>query len=317
MRIGFPISMKENERRRALLPCDVAKVTSPENLVFEKGYGDVLGLCDDDYARAGAMVSTRDEVLRCDVIVDPKIGDADYLLDLRQGTCIFGWVHAVQNRDITDAIVDNRLTAYAWEDMYEDGRHVFWRNNELAGEAAVLHAFQCWGKMPYDSSVALIGRGNTARGAARMLNMLGAHVMQYDRRTEDLLRKEIGQFDVVVNCVLWDVNRKDHIISRGDLARMKRGSLIIDVSCDRSGGIETSVPTTIENPTYYVDGILHYAVDHTPTLFYKTFSAENSRILWPYIQQFLDGIYSDVLAESLIVDRGDIIDVRIKEYQGR
>lgn len=89
--------------------------------------------------------------------------------------------------------------------MFEKGRHVFWRNNELAGEAAVMHAFQCFGQMPYETKVAVIGRGNTARGAIKVLNIIGADVHQYDRHMEELLRIEIGQYDVIVNCILWDV----------------------------------------------------------------------------------------------------------------
>ena len=68
---------------------------------------------------------------------------------------------------ITEKIVQHGLSAYAWESMYEKGRHIFWRNNELAGEAAVLHAYQCWGEMPYRTKVAVIGRGNTAGGAIK------------------------------------------------------------------------------------------------------------------------------------------------------
>lgn len=98
--------------------------------------------------------------------------------------------------------------------------------------------------------------GNTARGAIKVLNMLGAEVMQYDRRSEALFQEELPNYDVVVNCILWDVMRTDHILYRTDLARMKKNSMIIDVSCDRCGGIEASVPTTIENPTYEVGGIL-------------------------------------------------------------
>jgi N5-(carboxyethyl)ornithine synthase len=74
--------------------------------------------------------------------------------------------------------------------------------------------------------------------------MLGAEVVQYDRKTESMLRDEIGEYDVIVNCILWDVQRTDHIIYESDLARMKKNSMIIDVSCDRNGGIETSIPTT-------------------------------------------------------------------------
>jgi N5-(carboxyethyl)ornithine synthase len=93
--------------------------------------------------------------------------------------------------------------------------------------------------------------------------------------------------------------------------------MIIDVSCDRGGGIETCVPTTIENPVYYVEGVLHYAVDHTPALFYKTFTYNNSEIIAPYIDMLMQDSPNQVLLDSLIIDKGEIIDIRIKEFQGR
>lgn len=314
--IGFPISHKENENRRAILPEHLINILNPKNLYFEKGYGSVLGISDDEYKKFGCRMCSRAEVLTKDVIVDPKIGDADYLESLSTQT-IFGWIHATQNKEITDKLVKNRITAYAWEKMFEKNRHVFWRNNELAGEAAVLHAFQCFGKMPYETHVAVLGRGNTARGAIKVLNMLGACVRQYDRKTEDLFRKEINQYDVIVNCILWDVYRKDHIIYKSDLNKMKKNSMIIDVSCDRHGGIETSVPTTLENPTYFVEGVLHYVVDHTPTLYYKTFTRNNSEIIWKFINQLLVREYDEIMDGALIIKEGIILDKEIIDYQRR
>lgn len=314
--VGFPISHKENEFRRAIIPKHIYNIKYPQQLYFERGYGNVLGIADDEYIALGCNIVSHKECLEKDIICDPKVGDADYLENL-YGQTIFGWVHATQNRDITDKLIDNKLTAYAWEKMFYKGRHVFWRNNELAGEAAVMHAFQCYGCMPYETNVAVIGRGNTARGAMKVLNMLGAHVMQYDRRTEKLLREEIGEYDVIVNCILWDVMRKDHIIYRKDLKRMKRNSMIIDVSCDRNGGIETSIPTTIEQPTYVVDGVLHYVVDHTPSLFYKTFTRNNSDVIWNFINELQSGRGSEVLSDALIIKDGIIIDQEINKYQNR
>ena len=314
--VGFPISHKENEYRRAIVPAHLKNVESPELLYFEKGYGEVLGIEDSEYEAYGSHIVSHNEVLLKDIICDPKIGDADYLEELDHQT-IFGWVHATQNRDITDKLLAGNLTAFAWEKMFQKGRHVFWRNNELAGEAAVMHAFQCYARMPYETKVAVIGRGNTARGAIKVLNMLGADVRQYDRRTEELLRDELGQYDVIVNCVLWDVMRKDHIIYRDDLKRMRRNSMIIDVSCDRNGGIETSVPTTIEKPTYMIDGVLHYVVDHTPALFHKTFTWNNSEVIWKYINELQRESYGDILSDALIVENGKIIDKEIIKFQNR
>ncbi len=315
--VGFPISGKEHEFRRAILPADMARIEHRDCLCVETGYGEVLGIMDEEYRRAGARVVGRDEVLTKDIICDPKIGDAEYLGTLHDRT-VFGWLHAVQNRDITDRLVAGRLTAYAWEDMYEGGRHTFWRNNEIAGEAAITHAYMCHGIFPYHTKVAVLGRGNTARGAIRTLNYMGAEVIVYDRRTESLLREEIGAYDVIVNAILWDPLRRDHIIYREDLRRMKRGGMIIDISCDRNGAIETSVPTTIDNPTYMVDGIRHYAVDHTPALFYKTTSESLSREVARYLDRLIVGDEScETLNNALIVREGSIIDPKINKFQNR
>ncbi len=315
--IGFPISPKENENRRAIVPSDIANVPNPDHIYIEKGFGAVLGIGDEEYELAGAVICSHEDAIGKDIVCDPKIGDADYLERMHQGQIIFGWVHATQNREITDKIIASQLTAYAWEKMFEKGRHVFWFNNELAGEAAVINAFQCYGQLPYGLEVAVVGNGNTARGASRVLNMLGAHVTQYNRRQEELLRSELPYYDVVVNCILWDVSRKDHIIYRDDLKRMKKNSMIIDVSCDRNGGVETCIPTSIERPTYYVDGIMHYAVDHTPSFFYKTFSFNNSKIIVPYIVELMNENVGSVLSDAQIIRDGIILDEEINQYQGR
>ncbi len=316
--IGLPISRKENEKRRALVPSDIKMIKHPDYIFIEKNYGKVLGYTDDDYLSLGVNVASREEVLNKDIICDPKIGDADYL-ELLNTQTIFGWIHAVQNRDITDKIIKKRLSSYAWEDMYELGRHSFWRNNEIAGEAAVFHAYMCYGVFPYNTKAAVLGRGNIARGAIKTLNYMGATVMQYDRRTEELFRKELGNFDVVVNGILWDTSRKDHIIYREDLKRMKKNALIIDISCDRNGGIETSIPTTIDNPTYQVDGIIHYVVDHTPSLFWKTATESISKEFVKYIDYLIEERSEEcpVLQKCHNFEQGIILDERIIKFQNR
>ena len=245
--VGFPISEKENERRRCLIPQHITNIEKKKQIFVEEGYGAVLNYSDEDYRDAGVYVVSKEEVLKKDIICDPKIGDAEYIKHLKDQT-VFGWVHAVQNRDITDSLIDNKLTAYAWEDMYEDGRHTFWRNNEIAGEAAIIHAYTVHGLFPYDTKVALLGRGNIARGALKILTFMGADVTVYDRRTEKLFQKELDQYDVIVNAILWDTSRTDHIIYKSDLKRMKKDTLIIDISCDTNGGVETSKSTSLDNP---------------------------------------------------------------------
>lgn len=314
--VGFIISHKENEKRRALVPNDILNIKNKSQLFLEKGYGDILGFSDEDYLLAGANVVNREEILTKDIVCDPKIGDGEYLEQLNN-QMVFGWIHAVQNKEITDKLLTHHLTAFAWEDMFSMGRHCFWRNNEIAGEAAVSHAYMCYGVFPYKTKVAVLGRGNTARGAIKTLNYMGADVVVYDRYTEQLFREELGLYDVIVNAVLWDTKRKDHLIYREDLKRMKKNSMIIDISCDKAGGIETSIPTTIDDPVYMVDGVMHYVVDHTPSLFYKTTSESLSCQVAKYIDYLIENRYNEVLQNALIIENGMILDQRINEFQHR
>lgn len=315
--IGFPISDKENEFRRAILPSDLTKVKYTEYIYIERGYGKVIGIDDYDYEVYGCHIVDREKVLEQDILCDAKIGDAEYLEKIEEEKTIFGWVHAVQNRDITDVLIDRKLTAYAWEDMFEEGRHCFWRNNEIAGEAAIMHAFQCYGEMPYNTKVALIGRGNVATGALKILTCLGADVKIYSRKTERLLQRELEDYNVIVNALLWDTSRRDHIIYQKDLKRLKTNSLIIDISCDKCGAIETSIPTTIDNPVYTVEGVMHYVVDHTPSLFYKEASYEISKEVAKYIDQLIEDNPGGILINSLATEKGNIRDKRIRNFQNR
>lgn len=317
--VGFPINHKENENRRSLLLEDINTIRNKGNLYFEKGYGAILGVKDEEFIKEGANIEERGEILKKDIICDAKAGDSDYIDGLTDGQIVFGWIHAVQNRDITDKFINNKLTGIAWEEMFEEGRHVFWRNNELAGKAAIYHAFLLYGKLPQDTKVAILGRGNVAIGAYKMLTALGSDVTVYNRKTEKLFNKEIGEYDVLVNAIIWDTDRKDHIIYKEDLKRMKRDSMIIDISCDANSGIETSKLTSIDNPIYFVNGVLHYVVDHTPSLFYKSASKSISREVCKYLDYIIEGRQKEtyILKNAIIIDDGKLIDNKIKLFQGR
>lgn len=317
--IGFLVSHKEHENRIAIIPNDLKQISNKKNIYIESGYGKLLGYSDDDYVQAGANIAPRAEVMSKDVICDCKIGDEDYLKILKPNQILFGWIHAEQNRVLTDTIINKKLTAIAWENMFEDNRHAFWRNNEIAGEAAIMHAYCLYGKLPYETKVAVLGRGNTARGAYKILTNLGAKVHVYSSKMDPLFKKEIGNYDVIVCGILWDVKRKDHLIYREDLKRMKKGSMIIDISCDHNKAIETSEPTTISNPTYTVDGVLHYVVDHTPSIFYKSTSKSISKEVSKYLDIIIESKEetNEVLKDAIIFKNGKIIDKKIKKIQNR
>lgn len=317
--IGFLISHKNGERRRAVLPDDLRKcVKNVEFCCFEKGYGESLGIRDEEYLNVGARIVSREEALACPIITDVKLGDADYLSDLKGKKVLFGWAHAVQGVDFTSSILKEEHTVLAWEEIYENGRYLFYRNREIAGEAAVMQAFRYCGKMPYDTTVAILGNGQTAKGAMRILHGLGATVDVYGRKHEKLFREKMYQYDVLINCVMWDTSRKDRIIYREDLAKLKKGCMIIDISCDPYLEIETSHPTTIADPVYEVDGVIHYAVDNTPAMYPITVTKTLSQGISPYLDILIEKEWDDyaiTLKKATVIRDGMILDERIRTFR--
>lgn len=313
--VGFVISHKNNERRRALLPEDLKNIKALGQLYFEKGYGESVGYTDDDYLKCGVNIVSREDVLKCDVLVDVKLGDADYFDQIKEPKLLVGWAHAVQNIDFTSNILDANHSVLAWEEIFENGRYIFYRNREVAGEAAILHGFRYSGRLPYDSKVAIIGNGQTGKGAFRILAGLGAEVDIYGRKQEAQFKANMYQYDVIVNCVMWDTNRKDRLIYKEDLKNFKKGTLIIDVSCDPYLEIETSHPTTIDAPVYEVDGVIHYAVDNTPAMFPISVTKNLSRVFSKYVDDIVTEEYTDSLKNAFVIDNGHILDENIKKFR--
>lgn len=284
---------------------------------MKKNYGEALGYSDEDYINVGANTIPFEALFDCEIICNPKNPLAQEYGHFKQGQTLFGWIHAVQGKEMTDFLVQKNMTAIAWEDMFDRGLHIFWKNNEISGYAAIVHSFMHWGRIPFECKVAIIGRGNVARGALRALSAFGADVFVYDRKSVARLRSELDQYDVIVNAVLWDVFRDDHLIYKEDLNLMKPGSMIVDVSCDDHMGIETTHATTIENPTYTLDGILHYAVDHTPALFFKSATESISAALRPFLDDLILDNHNSILEQATIIRDGKIIDERVIKYQNR
>lgn len=155
-------------------------------------------------------------------------------------------------------------------------------------------------------------------GTMRTLHGLGARVDVYGRRQEQLFRKKMFDYDVLVNCVMWDTAREDRIIYKEDLKKFRPGTLIIDVSCDPELEIETSRPTTIEDPVYTIDGVIHYAVDNTPGMFPITVTKVLSQGIGKYIDIVLEKDFEDYpenLKKAVVIRDGSIRDERIRAFR--
>lgn len=313
--MGLLISHKNGEKRRAILPEDIRKLKHPEYLYIETGYGESVGHNDKEFIDAGANIVSRKEAMNCDIITDVKLGDADYLGELEDGKTLFGWAHAAQGVEFTSKCLEKKFTVVAWEEIFEKGRYIFYRNREIAGEAAIMQAFCYYGRMPYECQIAVIGNGQTAKGALRVLNGLGASVDVYGRKLEKLFLEKKYEYDVIVNCVMWDISRKDRLIYKDDLKKMKAHSMIIDISCDPCLEIETSHPSTIENPVYEVDGVLHYTVDNTPAMFPYTVTKVLSEGNVRMIDSMLTDDYTESLKKAMVIEKGHIRSQSIRDFR--
>lgn len=315
--IGFVRSEKPYEKRIAILPKDLKKVVHKECLYFEKGYGSDFFIKDEEYAGLGCHVVDKADVLKQNIICDTKIGEATYLKQLKEGTILFGWIHAAANRSLTEIVVDKKMTCYAWEDMYEDKRHIFWENNRIAGAGGVLNALQYCGFLAQGCKAGIIGRGDTAMGAYQILSQLGANVRLFNREQESLFKKELPTFDIVVMAVRWDTMRNDYLISIEDLHTIKKTAIIVDVSDDEDGAIENSISTTIKEAIYYREERMIYSVGNVPSIFYKTATQGVSKAVVEYLDILVEQGDNEVLKQSLIIDQGKIIDMHIEDYQNK
>ena len=329
MRIGIVrTSRKENERRVPIFPEHLVRYPEPvrQALVFETGYGNDYGLSDAYFVERGSSVATRDALFeRCDLIVLPKPVPED-LAAMRPGQVLFGWPHAVQQRAIAQQAIERRITVIAWEAMHiwgaagEKLTHVFYKNNELAGYAAILHVLEILGIDGYYGprrKVVILSHGSVSRGAIYALHGRGFNnVHVFTRRQphqvgdqnpdvyyghyyaaadgtlmvrdpeaqERPLIDELASADVICNGILQDPKHPVMFVGARDIPKLKPRSIIVDISCDEGMGFAFARPTTFANPVFSVgDGITYYSVDHTPSYLWSAASREISKALLPYL----------------------------------
>ena len=329
MRIGIVgTSNKEHERRVPVFPEHLDRY--PESLrkamVFEAGYGKDYGLPDAHFQARGVSIGTRDSLFeRCDLIVLPKPMPED-LARMKPGQVLFGWTHAVQQKAIAQLAIEKRITVIAWEAMHlwsaagEKLMHVFYKNNELAGYAAILHGLQLLGIDGHYGprrKVVILSHGSVSRGAIYALHGRGfnnIHVFtrrephqvsdqnpdvyygHYDAAPDGTLMardaegrerpliEEIASADIVCNGILQDIKKPVIYVGASDVGRLKPGTLIVDISCDEGMGFAFARPTSFDAPAFVLgDGSTYYAVDHTPRYLWSAASREISKALLPYL----------------------------------
>ena len=328
-------SRKEDERRFPIHPEHLSRIPDDirRQLIFEEGYGAPFDISDSEIAAQTGGIATRHELL-ADIgrviISKPVLAD---LLELREGGTLWGYVHCVQQQDITQAALDRKQTLIAFEDMFvwspsgHAGRHTFYKNNELAGYCAVLHALQLKGvdgNYGNQRKIVIFSFGAVSRGAIYALKargfrditiciqrpdhevreeVLDCHYVKIRAGNEDEARmvvvehdgaerplaELISEADIIVNGTFQETDNPIDFVTEEESSHLKPHSLIIDVSCDEGMGFFFAKPTTFKNPIFKYKTIDYYAVDHTPSYLWESATRSISAALIVYLSTVLSG----------------------------
>jgi len=316
MILGVLKDIKPGESRVIMTPTEAAELCADGNKVLVQSQaGELAGFEDNEYVMAGAEIKqTMEEIYKeCDMVIKVKeITPQEYKL-MREGQIIFTCIHPAANREEVDALLEKKVIAFTAEDTHRYGSP----NCEVAGKlGALMGAFQLLsihggsGKLICGiggapaANVIILGAGIVGKGATDVLAALGANITLMDvnigtlRSCQQIYPKNVqtafsNQYniknllpntDLIVNCVKWPKHRKDHLVTKDMLKLMKKGSVIVDISADVGGAIETYRPTTHENPTYVVDGIVHYGVDNIPGAVPHTTSVAYAASVLPHFR---------------------------------
>lgn len=360
-------SQKANERRLPIHPDHLPRL--PESvrrqLIFEKGYGASLGIADEEIARQTGGIATRRELLAdLGAVVLPKPGVED-LETLCEGGVLWGWPHCVQQQALTQVAIDRRQTLIAFEEMFvwgpngQVGRHTFYKNNELAGYSAVLHALQLKGIDGHygdQRETVIISFGAVSRGAIYALKARGYRdITICIQRPDHEVREEVldckyvrlrsnaeggerqvvvehdgterpfldllGEADIIVNGIFQDPDQPMMFVTAAETSRLKRGCLIIDVSCDEGMGFSFARPTTFDDPMLKIGSIDYYAVDHTPSYLWESASRSISAALLVHLPTVLEGRdawnENETIRRAVVIDHGVVQKPEILSFQKR
>jgi alanine dehydrogenase len=302
MRIGVPKEIKNHEYRVGMTPSAVRELTARGHEVFiETKAGDGIGLFDESYTRVGARVlPSADEVFAsADMIVKVKEPQPIEIKRLRPGQTLFTYLHLAPDPEQTKGLLESGAIGIAYETVTDarGGLPLLAPMSEVAGRMSIqagAHSLEIaqggrgmlLGGVPGvpAAKVVVLGGGVVGTNAARMAMGLEAHVTILDvslRRlneldfqfgamlntifsTIDSIEEHVINADLVIGGVLLPGAAAPKLITRKMVSQMKKGSVIVDVAIDQGGCAETSHPTTHADPTYLVDGVVHYCVANMP-----------------------------------------------------
>ncbi len=320
MIFGVLKDIKEGENRVIATPSEVNTIKSDGHIVFvQKDAGLKAGFTNSDYQKSGAqIVETAEEVYKeCDFIAKVKeIEESEYKL-LKEGQIIYTCIHPAAHEEEIQALLDKKCIAFTAEDSHRFGSV----NCEAAGKQGALMGLYSMlsyngGKGKFVSGLAgapgikvlILGAGLVGKSALQVLHSLGAWCTVMDVSMETLrdigkiynekvntqfstkqnIKKILPETDLVINSVKWPKGCTDYLIDRDMLNLMEKGSVIVDISNDTPGAIESFHETTFEAPIYVENGIVHYGVSNIPGSIARSVSEAYAASILPHLRSILN-----------------------------
>lgn len=279
MKVGILKDIKVGENRVIATPVEIASLKADGHEVYvQKGAGQKAGFPDEKYAAAGAvMVDTAEEIYRtCDFVAKVKEFEPSEYNLLREGQIVFTCIHPAAHPEEVQALLDKKVIAFTAEDSHRYGSP----NCEAAGKQAalsVLHALGAW------VTVADINIG-----------LLRTLQSQYNQSINTMIssRENIAailpETDMILNCVKWPKGNTEYLVTREMVRSMEPGSVLVDISNDEQGAIETFHETTHENPRYVEEGVVHYCVSNIPGAIANSTSVAYAASVLPHFRSILN-----------------------------
>jgi alanine dehydrogenase len=350
MIIGVPKEIKNHEYRIGMTPAGVRELVQQGHTVFVQTKGGAsIGFSDDQYTAAGAQLLDAPEEIfaKSNMIVKVKEPQPNECAMLRPGQILFTYLHLASDPRQTELLVKSDAIAIAYETVtdVQGGLPLLAPMSEVAGRMSIqagAHALEraqggngtLLGGVPgvAPGKVVIIGGGVVGENAARMAMGLGADVVLLDRSlarlkaldqvygprlktlfsTEETIEQHLVDADLVIGAVLIPGASAPKLVTRSQLSIMKPGSVLVDVAIDQGGCFETSKATTHQEPTYEVDGIIHYCVANMPGGVARTSTFALTNATLPYILKlaklgYVDALKSDKhFLSGLNVHRGKV-----------
>jgi alanine dehydrogenase len=359
MRIGVPTEVKDSEDRVALTPAGARELSvAGHDVRMQSGAGLGSSLTDDDYRNAGATIVDDAAAVwdTAELVLKVKEPVASECRHLRDDLTLFTYLHLAADRALTDALIDAGTTAIAYETVTDErGRlPLLAPMSEIAGRMAPqvgAHELErpqggmgvLMGGVPgvLPARVLVIGAGTAGRNAAWVAAGMEAHVRVLDLDADKLrsidaihkgrittlasnrltVEEQITEADVVIGAVLVPGARAPSVVTEEMVASMRRGAVIVDISIDQGGCVETSRVTTHTHPTFVVHDVVHYCVGNMPGAVPRTSTYALTNATLPYVSRLADaGVMASVadthIAAGVNVARGVVTNHGVAEAHG-